>query len=185
MASDYLTPAYYRRKPAASGWSEVEPPPEVTTRDARPPDAPSVPSAVLKLQRAAEGAGWTILTGYSRGPERAVRVGTYKLTEAYGVYADRHPGSGWRFAALYARTVGAKSWAWRSIAIRRPGHLVGPGLGAVFVHATITDLHEFIAVRGDVGTPWFKAVQARVEDAAVRARAAARTRPSTHKEGSS
>lgn len=143
-----------------------------------------VPEPVIKLQRAAERAGWPISVGYSRGPERAVRVGTYKITEAFGVWAGAHPTTGWRFVAVYARTVGGKSgWSWRSVSIRRPGQLIGPGLGAVFRHATITDLYEWLAVRGDVGTPWFKAVQARVEQQREDQRRAARQRPGKPKEG--
>ena len=180
---EYLTAAYYRRPPEPPGWLETDPPPEVTTRDPRPDGVPTPPLAVIKLQRAAERAGWPVLIGYSRGPERAVRVGEYKITEAYGVHADRHPSTGWRFVAVYSRTVGGRSgWSWR-ISIRRPGHLIGPGLGAVFRHATITDLYEWLAVNGDVGVAWFKAVHARVEQQKEDQREAARNRPGKPKEG--
>jgi len=180
MTRDYLTREYYRagRKQEVS-WPAVEPVPEVTTRD-RAPSTP--PQPVIKLQRAAEGAGWAAEIGYSRGPERAVRVGTYKMTEAHGLYVPAHPSTGWRFIAIYHHTVGKPNWQWR-ISIRRPGQLVGPGLGAVFTHATITDLAQFVTARGDVGTPWFKAVQARVEEQLDRTRAAARARPRGRKEG--
>jgi len=182
--SDYLTPEYYRSgKRTAPEWPDADPPPEVTTRDPRPEGVPEAPSAVIKLQRAAEAAGWAVLVGYSRGPERAVRVGTYKITEAYGVHAAVHPVNGWRFVAVHSHTVGSGSWKWR-VSIRRPGQLIGPGLGAVFTHATITDLHEWLAVRGDVGAAWFKAVHARVEQQKKNQRAAARNRPGKQKEGS-
>lgn len=180
----YLTAEYYRRTPPPEGWPATDPPPEVTTRDPVPEGAPQCPSAVIKLQKAAQRAGWRFLAGYSRGPERAVRIGEYKLTECWGLFVPAHPETGWRFAAVYSRTAGSTTpWAWRSIAIRRPGQLIGPGLGAVFLHATITDLAEFVAVQGTVGVPWFKAVQARVEAQKEEQRRRARERPSKPKEG--
>lgn len=180
---EYLTREYYRdRRPAERSWPEQDPPPEVTTRDPRPEGAPGIPSAVIKLQRAAQGAGWAVSAGYSRGPERAVRIGEYKITECWGLYSDRHPETGWRFQALYSRTVDTKPWAWR-IGIRRPGHLIGPDMGVVFLHATITDLHEFVLVRGSVGVPWFKGVQARVEAQKEAQKKATKARPKTRKEG--
>jgi hypothetical protein len=184
---DSRHPDYWRqgRRVEAPAWPAQDPPPEVTTRDLQPEGAPKYPSAVVKLQRAAERAGWPVASGYSRGPERAVRVGEYKLMETFGVYVPAHPATGWRFGAVYGRTVGTTGWKWRSIAIRRPGHLIGPGMGVVFIHATITDLYEWMKVYGDVGTPWFKAVQARVEEQAERARGAARNRTAKPKEGQS
>jgi hypothetical protein len=135
----------------------AEPPPEVLSTDPWPLDAPEVPRAVRRLQKAAQGAGWVALLAFSRGPERAVRVGEYKMTEVFAVWAGPHPGTGWRFNAIHTRTPGAATgWTWRSTAVWRRGR-------PRFRHATITDLHEFISVCGDVGEPWFKAVHARAE----------------------
>jgi hypothetical protein len=53
-----------------------QPPPEVTSRDPRPADAPEAP-AILKLVPAAD-AGWEVRTGYARGYRKVGRgnVGT-------------------------------------------------------------------------------------------------------------
>lgn len=183
MIVDFLTRAYYRQgRPPPPAWPAVDPPPDVLSTDERPVDAPQVPSAVLKLQRAAQAAGWVALVGYSRSPERAVKVGTYKITEAYGMWTNLANGA--RIHAVYARTVGNKAWAWRSTAI---WPVQVPDLGSRFLDATITDLHEFVAVRGSVLPAWFKGVHARVREQAELARLRARAQAGTRKpkEGSS
>lgn len=170
-------PGYYGQRKQAAAWPPDDPPPEVLSTDPWPSDAPEVPRAVHGLQRAAQGAGWVALVGYSRSPERAVRVGTYKITEAFAVWAGQHPETGWRFNAVHTRTPGAATgWGWRSTAIWRLGT-------PRFRHATITDLLEFVTARGDVGRAWFKAVHARVEE--QKARAAAKPARQKPKEGSS
>lgn len=167
MITDWTTREYFaQRRPQKPAWPENDPPPEVTSRDPRPADAPRLPRAAVWLIGDASGGGWTATrAGYSRGPERAVRVGTYKITEAYGLSVPAHPLTGWRWMAVYARTVGAGSWKWRSIAIwHRDGRRVAPGLGSRFAHATIADLKEFCGVGGSVTPAWFKAVHARGEE---------------------
>ena len=178
MITDLYDPAYYRQsKPEPPAWPETDPVPEVLSIDPIPAAAPTMPRAVTRLQLAAEAAGWVVRVGFSSSPERAVRVGTYKQTEAYGVWAGAHPATGWRFNAIHTRTVGGK-WAWRSTAIWKLGV-------PRFRHATVTDLGEFITVHGDVGKPWFKAVHARVEEQKVRQQQAARSRRGAPREGSS
>lgn len=165
ILTDSADPDYWRQqRPEPPAWPERDPVPHITTRDPRPADAPREPSAVQSLARTADVAGWRVRVDYSRGPERAVRVGTYKLTETFGVWTTPHPDTGWRFSAIYARTVGRPTWSWTRIAIWRPGKLVGPGLGARFTHATVTDLKAFVAARGSVNAAWFKAIEARAAD---------------------
>lgn len=177
MITDLYDPEYYRQgKPPPPAWPPEDPIPEVLNTDPRP-NVP-VPAPVVALERLGAREGWEVRSGYSTGPERAVRVGTYKQTETWGIWSSVHPVSGWRWNAMYSRTVG-KTWAWRSTAIWLPGRRPR------FTHASRTDLIEFIIASSEVGNAWFKAVQARVEDAAERARAAARNRPRARKEGTS
>jgi len=177
MITDIYDPAYYRQsKPVPPSWPESDPIPEVLNTDPRP-DVP-VPAPVSALQAMGMREGWEVATGWSTGPERAVRVGTYKQTEAWGVWAGPHPISGWRWNAIYTHTVD-RPWSWRSTAIWLPG------IRPRFRHATRADLAEFIIARGVVGEAWFKAVAAREADKIERARAAARNRPRKGKEGSS
>lgn len=179
MTPEYLTPAYYRdRRPPVPAWPDRDPIPEVTTRDLALTLAGPHPAAVVKLRKAAERADWTTRVGYSRGPVRAVKIGTYKMVEAFGLWTSVHPGSGYRFRAVYSHTVGAAQWAW-DIAIWTPGY------GVRFVHATITDLHEFVEVRGSVARAWFKGIEAREIEKQERKRAAARNRTAKPKEGQS
>lgn len=185
MITDPMAPGYYtqvcdcpltaHKDPNATGWPATEPIPEVLNSDPRP-DVP-VPAPVAALEALAQSAGWEVRSGYSTGPERAVKVGAYKQTEQWGVWAAPHPETGWRWNAMYSRTKG-KTWSWRSTALWLPGKRPR------FTHASRTDLSEFILARGEVGLAWFKAVHARVEDQAERARAAARSRPKAKKEGS-
>jgi hypothetical protein len=175
VITDYRDPAYWRQAKPTRDWPDPPPPETVSTAPA-PPGVPEVPRTVLALQRAAEGAGWAVRVGFSRAQERAVRVGTYKTTEAWGVWVGVHPVTGWRFSAIHTRTVGSSTgWGWRNTSIWSPR----------FTYATITDLLEFISVRGDVGTAWFKAVHARVEDQKEQQKLKAKERPKATKEGSS
>jgi hypothetical protein len=176
--TDWRSVEYFRQgKPEVPTWPAIDPPPEIVCTAPRPADAPTEPRAVLSLQRAAQAAGWPILVGYSRGQVRAQRVGTYKRVEVFGVQAAPHPDTRWRFWALYSRTMPAGTWSWR-ISIWKADQVV-------FTHATISDLVEFIAVRGSVMPAWFKGIHARVEDQAERQREAARNRKPKAKEGAS
>ncbi len=177
-APAYLTPAYYRTvKTAERAWPEREPAPDVTNRDGVL--APfAYPRAVVDLERAARAAGWEIRTGYSRGQVRSVKIGTYRHLDVIGVHG-MHPESGWRFVANYARKTTGGSWEWLTISVWKLG------VRTRWTYATVTDLKEFVAVSGAVGTAWFKAVEARVLDAQERARIANRTRARQGREGSS
>lgn len=174
---EYLTREYYRAgRKAVREWPEHDPAPEVTNRDDVLPFA--YPPAVDTLEGAARKAGWEVRTGYSRGSVRSTRIGTYRLLDCIGVHG-RHPVSGWRFVAIYARTAPAGKWAWFKISIWKAG------VQTRFVDANVTDLKAFIEVAGAVGKPWFKAVAARVADQEERNRVNARNRTAKPKEGSS
>jgi hypothetical protein len=121
-------------------------------------------------------AGWVVRVGYSRGPVRAVKVGAYRLVEDLGVWASVHPDTGYRWYAVYRRTVGGKSWTWDRIGIWKPGK------GLRFLDATITDLQQFITVCGSVNPAWFKGISARVAERKAKVQTSATKRG---REGSS
>lgn len=128
--ADYYTAG--RKVPVT--WPDADPPPVVVNTDPRPEGAPVDPSAVLKLQRAAQAAGWPVRTGYSRGLLRTRSIGVYKDVEIIGVWAGEHQETRWY--ALYERTIGAKTgWKWSAITMWTRGKPMETGL-------TITELTE-------------------------------------------
>lgn len=131
-------PGYWtatRRAPMAT-WPEHDPAPAVTNTSPRPEGAPGDPSAVLKLVRAAQAAGWPTRTGYSRGLLRTRSVGVYKDVEIIGVWAGL--AHGWRWYAMHERTVGAKTgWKWGAITAWQVGKPMRSGM-------TITELYELL-----------------------------------------
>lgn len=170
-------------EPKPEGWPETDPVPEVLTTDPWPPAVP-VPGPVVALEALARAEGWEVRHGYSSGPQRAVRVGTYKQTETVGVWAAPHPSSGWRWCAMYTHTL-ERPWTWAEITIWRPGHLVGPGMGVRFTAAMLTDLKVFIGAHATTRPVWFKEIIAREDAKAAAARQAARNRAKPKKEGAS
>lgn len=183
MITDYRDPAYWTyARPEPPSWPERDPIPEVLSTDPRPADAPAEPKSVVDLVKRATDGGWLVRVGYSRGPARAVKVGVYKMVETFGVWAAPHPDSGWRFCAMHERSIGAATgWTWDRIGIWKPTEHVR------FVDASVTDLKEFLLVRGSVLPNWFKGIHARVQDQKTKAKAKAKARPATarRKEGSS
>jgi DUF1365 family protein len=99
----------------------------VVNTSQRPEGAPVDPSAVLKLQRAAQAAGWATRTGYSRGLLRTRSVGIYKDVEIIGVWAAEKDGVRWY--AMHERTVGAATgWKWGAITLWTRGQPLVSGL---------------------------------------------------------
>lgn len=161
-------PAYWQAitaRPDPPAWPDIDPVPVVTNRDARPAGAPADPRAVAGLLRAGRAGGWAVMSGYSRGPMRAQKTGTYKDVEVIGVWAGVHPETGWRWYAMHERTTGAATgWKWARITIWRPGTAFR------FTHATVTDLKTFLASRGTVERTWFAAIAAREEAKTAKAK---------------
>jgi hypothetical protein len=123
-----MTYKYPVRTPPPA-WQEQDPPPFVTTAMPRP-EGVQEPRAVLKLAKGATMLGWAVRIGYSRGYVRAVRVGTYKLIECWGVWAPM--AHGWRWYAINTVWHGA---TWSRITAWRPGE---PRLQDL----TVTDLYR-------------------------------------------
>lgn len=129
-------PGYWLHRPGkvVVDWPDSDPPPVVVNTASRPEGAPQDPPAVLKLQRAAQAAGWPIRTGYSRGLLRTRSVGVYKDVEIIGVWAGW--AHGWRFYAMYERTVGAATgWKWGAVTAWQVGKPMCSGM-------KITELYE-------------------------------------------
>ena len=59
------------------------------------------------------------------------------------------------------------------------------GEGTRFVHANVTDVRAFLGLNGGVGAAWFKAVHARVEEQAQKAKSKAKSATPKTKEGAS
>lgn len=147
------------------GWPDSDPAPLVTNTEPRPDGAPSDPNSVTGLAALGRAGGWDVLTGYSRSLKRAQKIGTYTEVETIGVWAGSHPASGWRWSAEYQRKASGGTWAWVRVHIWRPGH-------APHADATVTDLKEFIGVRGSVLPSWFEAITDRVRAQEAKAKAA-------------
>lgn len=115
-------PGYWLHRPGkvVVEWPEMDPLPVAVNTSPRPVGAPEDPTAVKRLQRAAEAAGWPIRIGYSRGLLRTRSVGVYKDVEIIGVWAGEHDGTRWY--AMYERTVGAATgWKWGAITLWHRG----------------------------------------------------------------
>lgn len=174
-------PGYYSAgKPEALDWPERDPEPTVRSTDPRPADAPDERKPLRDLVGLARMAGWEVRVGYSRGHARQVRKGLYKEVHTFGVWGL---GYGWRWCVMYEWSPDLKKpWTWDRTAIwSAQGGPVAPGLGSRFVDGTKTDLEEFLGLRGAVLPSWFKGVHARVQEAQEKAKAAAKSRPTTKK----
>jgi hypothetical protein len=161
-------PAFaYGNRPGPRMWPENDPGPEVTNLDPFPSDF-TVPAAVKQLVGKAEAAGWEVRLGYSLGPRRAVKIGTYDRVETLGVWAGPHPDSGWRFSAMYERkpdgAPSAQKWKWGKTSIWRADRFPFP-------YCNVTELKEWISVRASVLPSWFEQVTKRVRDAEAKQKA--------------
>lgn len=132
-----------------------QPPPEVTTRDPRPEDAPADPPAIARLVKAAHES-WEVRVGYCRGYRKAGRgnVGTgsdarWELTH---------------IVLLEARPAALESRAWVSVAYAAPA--VEP----------LRWKHDGSMVPGKWKATAAEAKEALVQDAAVTVAAVSDTR---------
>jgi hypothetical protein len=159
-------------------WPERDPEPEVRNTDPQKFlfDAPATPKAVKDLKAFAEACGWEVRIGYSRGSVRAQKIGTYTRKHCYGLWAF-HPSTRMRFTAEYLSNVDVVklAWTWRITTWKQ-------GEFRRFTLANLTDLRQYIEVLGDVGLPWYKAIEAREADKLDRARVSAKNR-ATKREG--
>ncbi len=174
-------------------WPEHDPAPEVLNTDGV---EFASPSSVTSLARTGKAAGWEVRTGYSRALLRGTANSTYRMVESIGVWFGPDHDSGWRMSAIYQRFADAKeirrfngvtievvkdtaanvpgTWKWGTITIFS---------GFKRHEVNVTDLKEFIAVRGSVLPSWFSAIAKREADKAAKQKQAAKERPAKAKEG--
>lgn len=154
----------------------------VSNRDERPAYAPEVPGPVNSLVKAIQAGGWITEVGYSRAFRRGQRTGTYRVADFYGVYAGAHNTSPYRIVAIYWRfadkteefsyfsDVGALeqtekacgtpgAWTWQD------GRIV---LGFNRYRVKVTDIKEFVKVRGSVLQGWFAGISRRFAEQAAK-----------------
>lgn len=177
-------------------WPDKDPVPLWFNTAPPPSYAPAMAAPALRLKNRGEAAGWPIRTGYSRAWRRGQKVGHFRLIEAYGVWAGDHP-SKWRFLAIHERFVDAKAehayfadtdelelitsgsggpgtWTWSNVVIFR---------AFARHHVLITDLGNFLDVRGSVTPGWFKEIEERDERKKQRQKLAAKGRSGRKEQG--
>ncbi len=169
---------YASLKKQEAAWPANEPLPEVTTRDPKDDKASPEPVAVRTLARLATEHGFPARIGYSRGKLRAQKVGTYKTSEIFSVWAGSHKETGWRFYAMYEQNVDAKTgFTWTRTAIWHPEAKQCGSNGIMhFTHASRTDLTEFIKAGGRMPPEWYDAIERRVGAQKEKQKAAAKSR---------
>lgn len=168
-----MSPEYWAiaRGTKRDPWPEHDPKPGVTTLDPKPADAPSNPLAVVKLTMHAEENGWETRVGYSRATPRAVKLSTYRETEAFTVWFAPDHASAYRPFASYTRFRDAKAvlvYDSRTGRIEpdpqieaagKPGpwkwHATVTGHGS-WHELSITHLQAFLLTRGLVLPSWFE-----------------------------
>ena len=134
--------------------------------------------------------------GYSRALLRGTENGTYRRVETFGVWFGNGHVSGWRASAMYQRFVDAGeihrfngeasidpdpktrkgapgTWSWKRVTVFQ---------GFNRHHVLLSDLKEFVKVRGSVLPSWFESISNREAGKKERAAQAAKARPK-HKEG--
>lgn len=160
-------PAYWEavRRVEPPSWPDEHPHPIVTSRDPWPADFEK-PAAVVKLEQELRAYGFRVRSTYSRGFQRAIKVGTY--TEIHAV-AVRFATDGRMGYAVYVTPVKRTAWAWKGIGLSRPGSFP-------YQKANRTDLGEWVALRGLVLPGWFRNITKRVEEQEKRQKEAARSR---------
>lgn len=176
-------------------WPERDPEPEISNRDPRPVDAPAIPKSVSDLAALAKASGWEVRVGYSRALLRGTANSTYRLVETYGVWFGTGHVSGWRASAMYQRFADAGeirrfdgekieadastrkgkpgTWTWKKVTIFS---------GFTRHEVSVTNLKEFVTVRGSVLPTWFEAIAEKQAEQEAKQREAAKNRPK-HKEG--
>jgi hypothetical protein len=176
-------------------WPERDPEPEILNTDPRPDDAPDAPKSVQDLAKLGKAAGWDVRVGYSRALLRGTTNSTYRKKETFGVWFGTGHVSGWRACAMYQRftdktlvhrfdgeeilPVGKPAgvpgtWKWESVTIFS---------GFTRHPVSVTDLKEFVSVRGSVLPTWFEAVRTRIAEQEAEQKRKAKERPKKAKEG--
>lgn len=132
------------------------------------------PSGPRSLARAARAAGWEARIGFSRGYVPGQAEDSWNVRDIIGVWVN---GYGKRAVALWERNPEAEFSAKKLEAGVRPGEIpsgmawssTGTGImlpaamGMSWPYANLTDLKEWIALKGNVLPSWYTMIQAWVQ----------------------
>jgi hypothetical protein len=157
-------------RPEPRAWPEHDPAPMRSNREPLP-EGFIVPNAFAAVKKKAEACGFEVRYGLSQSMKRKVLIGSYDALDTLGMWGA---GNGWRFSAMYERKPEANNpdWKWGSISLWAEGKFPFP-------YASVTDLKEWLAVRGSVVPGWFAAITAREKAKAAKQKAAAKNRPAS------
>ena len=167
-----MTNAYPINQAARRVWKNAQdavtpealPAPTHTSRDPFPAGL-VIPAGPATLASWAEACGWEVRFTYSAGPWLGARGNA--LRRSIGVRC----ANGRRFAlAFYVSPLDRSAWTLGS-------SLVAGGPAGVFSRCSVTDVREYLELGGEVPPEWFAGISQRVNDAAARAKQAAKDRP--------
>lgn len=149
---------------------------------------PSSPRAFAKRARA---AGWEARIGFSRG---YVQTGSdsYEIRDIIGVWVD---GYGRRACGLWERNPDAEFSAKKLDAGIKPGEiptgakwatagtLIMLGGGMAFPYANLTNLDEWVSLKGAVLPAWYEAIRDKVLAAEAESARKAKAKADAEKQG--
>lgn len=172
-------PAVMARIAKVSSDHAPYPEPEVTsTWTAENWEEEWYPRAPRGFMAKARAAGWDVRIGFSRGSIPGAKANTYQTRDMIGVWLD---GFGKRAGVFWERNPDAVFSAKKLEASPKPGEIpsgmmwttkggsirFGPGMA--FPYPNLTEMEEWVALRGEVLPSWYVACQKRVMDAAAKA----------------
>lgn len=130
------------------------------------------PSGPRGLANAARDAGWEARIGFSRGYVPGAKADTYEVRDIIGVWFN---GYGKRAVATWERNPEAEFSARKLEAGVKPGEIpsgmqwstsgtaIMVGKGRSWPYANLTDLKEWVELRGAVLPSWYEHIQAWVQ----------------------
>jgi hypothetical protein len=152
------------------------------------------PSGPRSLAKAARAAGWEARIGFSRGYVPGQKADTWDLRDIIGVWVN---GYGRRAVATWERNPEAEFSAKKleagnikageipsGMAWSTSGTGIYTGPGQAWPYANLTDLKEWIALKGAVLPSWYEIIQAWVQAHEERDVRKAKASPSKTKEKS-
>jgi hypothetical protein len=185
-----IDPQYYaRREPPRDPWPENDPEPEVTTLDPVP-DGVEPPSSVLGIVKAGKASGYEIRIGYSRARLRGQTLDTFRTVEAWSLWFDPGLGAVRPFGSYERFEDKTRVWMWspdgwseHEPPAGEPGTWKWARVRIGRQECSISDLKEWMSVRGSVLPAWFAAIRKRIEEKERKQKAAAKARPKKREEG--
>lgn len=151
------------------------------------------PSSPRTLAKAARAAGWEVRIGFSRGYVPGQAKDSWEIRDIIGVWMN---GYGRRAVATWERNPEAEFSAKKLDAGVKPGEIpsgmqwstsgtaIMLGGGMSWPYANLTDLKEWIQLKGAVLPTWYEHIQAWVQAHEERDVRAAKDKPTKTKERS-